>query len=61
MGTISNPKLDAITDLENREIAIFTPLIVATLYLGVAPNSVFSLTGASVDHLVAVYQAAIGG
>ncbi len=60
MGTISNPKLDAITDLENREIAIFTPLIVATLYLGVAPNSVFSLTGASVDHLVAVYQAAIG-
>ena len=59
MGTISNPRLEAITDLETREIAIFTPLIVATLYLGVAPNSVFALTGASVEHLVQVYQAAV--
>ncbi len=61
MGTITNPKLEAITDLENREIAIFTPLIVATLYLGVQPNAVFNLTAASVDHLVRVYQATTGG
>jgi NADH-quinone oxidoreductase subunit M len=60
-GELVNPKLAAITDLETREVVIFAPLIVATLYLGVAPSSVFNLTQASVDHLTAVYRAAIGG
>ncbi|MBL8556927.1 MAG: NADH-quinone oxidoreductase subunit M [Phenylobacterium sp.] len=60
-GTITNPKLETITDLEWREVAIFAPLIVSTLYLGIQPNSVFDLTSASVDQLVRVYQAAIGG
>jgi NADH-quinone oxidoreductase subunit M len=60
-GTISNPKLEAITDLDWREVAIFAPLIAATLALGVYPSSVFNLTQASVDHLVAAYHAAIGG
>jgi NADH-quinone oxidoreductase subunit M len=60
-GTITNPKLETITDLNWREIAIFAPLIVGTLYLGLQPNSVFDLTSASVDQLVQVYQAAIGG
>jgi NADH-quinone oxidoreductase subunit M len=60
-GTIQNPKLAAITDMELREVTIFTPLLIATLYLGVQPNSVFNLTSASVDQLVRVYQAAIGG
>ena len=59
-GVITNPKLQTITDLEWREIAIFAPLIVATLYMGVQPNIVFNLTQASVDQLVQVYQAAIG-
>jgi len=61
MGTITNPKLQSITDMDWREVAIFAPLIASTLYLGVQPNSVFSLTQASVDQLVRVYQAAIGG
>jgi NADH-quinone oxidoreductase subunit M len=60
-GEMTNPKLATITDLDWREWAIFLPLIVSTLYLGVQPNSVFNLTAASVDHLVAAYQAAIGG
>jgi NADH-quinone oxidoreductase subunit M len=60
-GTLDNPQLAAIADLEWREVAIFTPLIIATLYMGVQPNSVFNLTSASVDQLVRVYQAAIGG
>jgi NADH-quinone oxidoreductase subunit M len=60
-GTITNPKLADITDLDWREVAIFAPLILSTLALGVYPNSVFNLTQASVDHLVTVYRAAIGG
>jgi len=60
-GDLTNPKLATISDLELREVIIFAPLIVATLYLGVVPSSVFNLTQASVDHLTAAYRAAIGG
>jgi NADH-quinone oxidoreductase subunit M len=60
-GTIQNPKLEGITDLDMREVAIFAPLIIATLYMGVQPGIVFNLTQASVDQLVQVYQSAIGG
>ena len=42
-------------------MAIFAPLIASTLYLGLQPSVVFDLTGASVDQLVRVYQAATGG
>ena len=60
LGTITNPKLETITDLNWREVAIFVPLILATLYMGLQPNVVFDLTSASVDQLVRTYQAAIG-
>jgi NADH-quinone oxidoreductase subunit M len=60
-GEITNPKLATIADLEWREVAVFAPLIVATLYLGVHPSSVFDLTQTSVDHLVTAYRAAVGG
>jgi NADH-quinone oxidoreductase subunit M len=59
-GTIENPKLETITDLHWREVVIFAPLVAATLFMGVQPNSVFNLTASSVDQLVRVYQAAIG-
>jgi NADH-quinone oxidoreductase subunit M len=60
-GDITNPKLATIADLEMREVLIFAPLIVATLYMGVFPSSVFNVTQASVDQLTAAYRAAIGG
>jgi NADH-quinone oxidoreductase subunit M len=60
-GDLVNPKLAAIADLDWREVAIFTPLIVSTLYLGVQPDAIFNITGASVDALVGAYQAAVGG
>jgi NADH-quinone oxidoreductase subunit M len=60
-GTITNTKLSDIVDLDWREVAIFAPLVAATLVLGVQPGLVMNLTQASVDHLVSAYQAAIGG
>jgi NADH-quinone oxidoreductase subunit M len=60
-GEITNPQLANITDLDWREVAIFVPLIVGTLFLGVYPHSIFQYTGASVDALVGAYRAAIGG
>jgi NADH-quinone oxidoreductase subunit M len=60
-GEIANPALSAIGDLDWREVAIFAPLVIATLALGVYPTAVFDLTQASVDNLVTVYRAAVGG
>ena len=59
-GEISNPALGAMSDLEPRELAIFFPLIAATLVLGFQPALVFHLTGASAQHLVDAYRAATG-
>jgi len=56
-GTITNPKLATIADLDWREVVIFAPLIIGTLVLGLQPGLVFNLTAASVDKLVAAYQA----
>ena len=60
-GELTNPKLAGIADLEMREVLIFVPLIVGTLWLGVQPNAVFVITQTSVDHLVSAYHAALGG
>jgi NADH-quinone oxidoreductase subunit M len=60
-GTIENPQLLGITDLDKREIIVFAPLIISTLVLGLQPNLVFDITETSVNSLVAAYQTAIGG
>jgi len=60
-GEITNPALAEIKDLNWREVAIFAPLIIGTLYLGIYPAAVFDITQASVDNLVAVYRAATAG
>jgi len=59
-GEITNPALGVIGDMGGREILIFVPLVIATLILGLQPGMVFSVTGASVDHLVATWHAATG-
>ena len=56
-GEITNTQLMTITDLGLREVVIFTPLIVATLALGLAPGLIFNVTGSATEHLVAAYNA----
>ncbi len=60
-GEIVNPALTGIKDLDWREVAIFTPLIIGTLVLGVQPGLIFNITQSSVDLLVANWRAAVGG
>ncbi|ESQ76221.1 NADH-quinone oxidoreductase subunit M [Asticcacaulis sp. AC402] len=60
-GVVTNDELKKYPDINLREIAIFTPLIIGTILLGVYPAFVFDFTTASVDGLVNAYQAAIGG
>jgi len=60
-GEVTNDELKKYPDLSVREIAIFTPLILGTLLLGIYPAYVFDITTASVDMVVSTYQAVIGG
>ncbi len=60
-GEIVNAKLAAITDLNWREVAIFTPLILGTLALGVYPHFVLGVTQAAAERLVDTWRAAAGG
>src|SRR5260221_1326571 len=59
-GTISDPQLATIADLDWREVRICAPLMIATLALGVVPNMGFNLTNASATALVVAYRAAAG-
>jgi NADH-quinone oxidoreductase subunit M len=60
-GEITNPKLETITDIDKRDLLLFVPLIVGTIWLGVHPASVLDYTGPAVEALTSAYRAAIGG
>ena len=60
-GEMTNPALAQISDLDRREVLIFAPLILSTLYLGLQPDVVFNITGASVEALVGAWRAAVAG
>ncbi len=58
-GELLKESLKSITDMTRREKAIFAPLVVMTLLLGVYPSLVTNIIGPSVKVLVSNYQAAI--
>ena len=60
-GEITNTAMKAITDVDKRELLIFAPLIIGTLWLGFQPGLVLDYTAASVEALTTTYRAAIGG
>jgi NADH-quinone oxidoreductase subunit M len=60
LGKLEKPSLFNITDMSVREIAVFAPLIVLTILLGVYPKPVLDMSAASVTALLENYQHAIG-
>ncbi len=60
-GEIINPALATIKDIDLRELAIFVPLIIGTIWLGVQPGLVLDYTAASVDAVVGGWRLATGG
>jgi NADH-quinone oxidoreductase subunit M len=56
---ITRDDLRGLLDLSPREVAIFAPLILLTLWMGLYPSSFFSFTEASVANLVARHEAAL--
>jgi NADH-quinone oxidoreductase subunit M len=59
-GRITRDDLKTLLDLSPREHAIFAPLILLTLWMGVYPSSFLSFFEASVANLVAQHEAALG-
>jgi NADH-quinone oxidoreductase subunit M len=58
-GALEKASLMSITDLTPREIAIFTPLVLITIYYGVQPQPILNATQASVDNLIQTHTALI--
>ncbi len=58
-GDLIKESLKTITDMTRREKAIFAPLVVMTLLLGVYPALVTDIIGPSVSALVGDYQTAV--
>jgi NADH-quinone oxidoreductase subunit M len=58
-GTITREDLRAMTDLSPREKAVFAPLLLLVLWMGLYPSSFLVPIRTSVDHLVQQASAAI--
>ncbi len=58
-GVLDKASLKNIADLTPREIAIFTPLVLLTLYYGIQPQAILNATQASVDNLIQTHTALI--
>ncbi len=59
LGDLIKESLKTITDMSRRERAIFAPLVVMTLLLGVYPALVTDIIGPSVEALIGKYETAV--
>ena len=59
MGDLIKESLKSITDMTRLERAIFAPLVVMTLLLGVYPSLVLDIIGPSVEALISNYDTAL--
>ena len=58
-GKLEKADVKAMTDLSAREIAMFAPLVVLVLWMGIYPSSFLEPMHASVENLITNYQAAL--
>jgi NADH-quinone oxidoreductase subunit M len=57
-GTITRDDLRAMVDLKPREIAVFAPLVVVVLWMGIYPKPFLDIFAASAQQVVVRYQQA---
>ena len=58
-GELTKDSLKGILDMNRREIAVFLPLVLITLWMGIYPSSFLDPMAPSVDKLIGDYQAAL--
>lgn len=59
-GTLEKEELKGLLDLNRREIAVFAPLIILVIWMGVYPSSFLDMMAVSVDNLITNYKVALG-
>ena len=60
-GSITRDDLKSIMDLSPREIAVFAPLVILTLWMGIYPSSFTGFFDASVAQMVKSHATALSG
>ncbi|MGE5151268.1 MAG: NADH-quinone oxidoreductase subunit M, partial [Rhodospirillaceae bacterium] len=58
-GELTKASLKVILDMNRREVAVFLPLVLITLWMGIYPNSFLDPMAPAVDKLIGDYNAAI--
>ena len=58
-GALTKEDLKTMMDLNRREIAVFAPLVAATLWIGIWPEPVLDVIHASVANLIQNYEVAL--
>ena len=58
-GRLTKEDLRGLVDLSPREMAVFAPLVVLVLWMGIYPNSFLDVMDASVANLIDNYQTAL--
>ena len=58
-GELTKEDLKTMTDLSRREIAVFAPLVAATLWMGIWPEPFLDVVHASVANLIENYEVAL--
>ncbi len=58
-GELTKESLKAILDMNRRELVVFLPLVLLTLWMGIYPGSFLDPMAPTIDKLVGDYQAAI--
>jgi NADH-quinone oxidoreductase subunit M len=58
-GELTKDSLKGILDMNKREIAVFLPLVLLTVWMGIYPNSFLDPMAPAVDKLIGDYQAAL--
>jgi NADH-quinone oxidoreductase subunit M len=59
-GKLEKSDLRAMLDLSPREIAVFAPLVLLVLWMGIYPTSFTDIMAPSVDKLMGTYHTALG-
>jgi len=58
-GQLTKDSLKAISDMNMREVAVFLPLVLIVIWMGVYPNSFLDPMAPAVDKLIGDYNAAL--
>jgi NADH-quinone oxidoreductase subunit M len=58
-GKITRDDVRGMLDLSPRELAIFAPLVLVVLWMGIYPNSFLNVISVSVEALIQNYQTAL--